>query len=127
MAVADRILSAPSNLEPRRATLTDALDPSDRRPLDRVLATYFPGPHSYTGEDVVEISGHGSPVILRQIVRAATLAGARLAEPGEFTFRAFLRGRSIWCRRKPFTTSLPRLRRGRPGSPSISWKEPLRR
>ena len=93
VAVADRILSAPSNLEPRRATLTDALDPSDRRPLDRVLATYFPGPHSYTGEDVVEISGHGSPVILRQIVRAATLAGARLAEPGEFTFRAFLRGR----------------------------------
>ena len=66
---------------------------SDRRPLDRVLATYFPGPRSYTGEDVVEISGHGSPVILRQIVCAATVAGARLAEPGEFTFRAFLRGR----------------------------------
>lgn len=92
-AVAGAILSAPSRLEPRRATLTDALDPADRRPLDRVLATYFPRPRSYTGEDVVEISGHGSPVILRQIVAAAAAAGARLAEPGEFTFRAFLHGR----------------------------------
>ncbi len=91
--VAAAILAGPLRLEPRRATLTDALDPVDHRPMDRVLATYFPGPRSYTGEDVVEISGHGSPVILRQIVRAATVAGARLAEPGEFTFRAFLRGR----------------------------------
>lgn len=91
--VAAAILSGPRRLEPRRATLADALDPADRRPLDRVLATYFPGPRSYTGEDVVEISGHGSPVILRRIVEAATAAGARLAEPGEFTFRAFLRGR----------------------------------
>ena len=93
VAVAGTILSTSSGLEPRRATLTDAVDPADRRPLDRVLATYFPGPRSYTGEDVIEISGHGSPVILRQIVAAATAAGARLAEPGEFTFRAFLRGR----------------------------------
>ncbi len=91
--IAAAILSAPSSLEPRRATLTAALDPTDRQPIDRVLATYFPGPRSYTGEDVVEISGHGSPVILRRIVVAATAAGARLAEPGEFTFRAFLRGR----------------------------------
>lgn len=91
--VAAAILSAPSGLEPRRATLTAVLDPAGRRPLDQVLATYFPAPRSYTGEDVVEISGHGSPVILRQIVAAATGAGARLAEPGEFTFRAFLNGR----------------------------------
>ena len=91
--IAGRILSTSSRLTPRRATLADALDPADSRPLDRVLATYFPGPRSYTGEDVVEISGHGSPVILRQIVAAATAAGARLAEPGEFTLRAFLRGR----------------------------------
>ncbi len=91
--VATAILSGPSSLEPRRATLADALDPIDRRPIDRVLATYFPRPRSYTGEDVVEISGHGSPVILRRIVEAATAAGARLAEPGEFTLRAFLRGR----------------------------------
>ena len=91
--VAAAVLSGPPRLEPRRATLTDAVEPNGRRAIDRVLATYFPGPRSYTGEDVVEISGHGSPVILRRIVEAATAAGARLAEPGEFTFRAFLRGR----------------------------------
>ena len=93
VGIATAILSGPSSLEPRRATLTDALDPIDRRPIDRVLATYFPRPRSYTGEDIVEISGHGSPVILRRIVEAATAAGARLAQPGEFTLRAFLRGR----------------------------------
>ena len=91
--IAAAVLSGPPHLEPRRATLTDAVEPNGRRAIDRVLATYFPGPHSYTGEDVVEISGHGSPVILRRIVEAATAAGARLAAPGEFTFRAFLRGR----------------------------------
>jgi tRNA modification GTPase len=57
---------------------------------DQVVLTYFVSPASYTGEDVVEISAHGSPVILRSILRAAIAAGARLAEPGEFTLRAFL-------------------------------------
>src|SRR5262249_46030674 len=52
-----------------------------------------PKPHSYTTDDVVEISAHGSPVVLRHIVELATAAGARLAEPGEFTMRAFLNGR----------------------------------
>ena len=61
--------------------------------LDTVVATFFPGPHSYTGQDVVEISAHGSPVVLRQIVEAAIGAGARLAQPGEFTLRAFLSGK----------------------------------
>jgi tRNA modification GTPase len=58
-----------------------------------VVATFFPAPHSYTAEDVVEISAHGSLALLREIVRAAIDAGARLAEPGEFTLRAFLNGR----------------------------------
>jgi tRNA modification GTPase len=58
-----------------------------------VVATYFPAPHSYTAEDVVEISAHGSMALLREIARAAIDAGARLAEPGEFTLRAFLNGR----------------------------------
>ena len=57
---------------------------------DRVVITYFQTPSSYTGEDVIEISAHGSPVVLEAIVRAAVDAGARLAEPGEFTLRAFL-------------------------------------
>ena len=57
---------------------------------DHVVVTLFPGPHSYTGETVAEISAHGSPVVLSAIVRAAVDAGARMAEPGEFTLRAFL-------------------------------------
>lgn len=57
---------------------------------DQVVLTYFVAPASYTGEDVVEISAHGSPVVLDSILRASISAGARLAEPGEFTFRAFL-------------------------------------
>ena len=59
----------------------------------RSSSTYFPAPASYTGDDVVELSAHGSPVVLRAIVAAAIGAGARLAEPGEFTLRAFLNGR----------------------------------
>ncbi|MBI1955300.1 MAG: tRNA uridine-5-carboxymethylaminomethyl(34) synthesis GTPase MnmE [Acidobacteria bacterium] len=61
--------------------------------IDRVLATYFRKPHSYTAEDVVEISCHGSPVVLQFLIGRCLWAGARLAEPGEFTLRAFLNGR----------------------------------
>jgi tRNA modification GTPase len=61
--------------------------------IDHVVATYFPAPQSYTRDDVVELSAHGSPVVLRSIVAAAMSSGARLAEPGEFTLRAFLNGR----------------------------------
>ena len=61
--------------------------------LDQVVATFFQAPRSYTTEDVVEISCHGSPVVLRYAVERSIEAGARLAEPGEFTLRAFLRGR----------------------------------
>jgi tRNA modification GTPase len=61
--------------------------------IDQVLVTYFPAPASYTGDDVIEISAHGSPVVLRAIVAAAIDAGARLAEPGEFTLRAFVNRR----------------------------------
>ena len=88
------VLRAGGELQPRQATLTSVVAAAaPGRPLDQVVATYFPGPASYTGEDVVEISGHGSPVLLRQIVEAVVRAGARLAEPGEFTLRAFVNGR----------------------------------
>jgi tRNA modification GTPase len=70
-------------LEPRHATFAKRAD-------DHVVVTLFDAPRSYTGEHVVEISAHGSPVVLNAIVRAAVDAGARLAEPGEFTLRAFL-------------------------------------
>ncbi len=61
--------------------------------LDEIVVTFFAAPHSYTSEDVVEVAMHGSPVLLRYALEQATGAGARLAEPGEFTERAFLSGR----------------------------------
>jgi tRNA modification GTPase len=61
--------------------------------IDEGVVTYFAKPHSYTTDDIVEISAHGSPVVLRHIVELCIAAGARLAEPGEFTMRAFLNGR----------------------------------
>jgi tRNA modification GTPase len=78
--------------EPRRATLT-TLRAADGACIDRTVVTLFPAPHSYTGDDVVEVSAHGSPVVLDAILRAAVGAGARLAAPGEFTLRAYLNGR----------------------------------
>ena len=61
--------------------------------LDIALAVFFPGPHSFTGEDVVEIHLHGNPVVVETVVRAACVAGAVPAEPGEFSRRAFHRGK----------------------------------
>ncbi len=61
--------------------------------IDEVVVTYFAKPHSYTTDDIIEISAHGSPVVLRHIVELCVAGGARLAEPGEFTMRAFLNGR----------------------------------
>jgi tRNA modification GTPase len=61
--------------------------------IDEVVVTFFQKPHSYTTDDVIEISAHGSPVVLRHIVELALARGARLAEPGEYTMRAFLNGR----------------------------------
>ena len=65
----------------------------DEQRIDEVVVTYFAKPHSYTTDDIIEISAHGSPVVLRHIVELCIAAGARLAEPGEFTMRAFLNGR----------------------------------
>jgi tRNA modification GTPase len=62
----------------------------DGRPIDSGIALYFPAPSSYTGEDVLELQGHGGPVVMRMLLRRCVELGARLAEPGEFTRRAFL-------------------------------------
>jgi len=70
-----------------------AVDPATGEPLDEVLLTVFRAPHSYTGEDTVELSCHGGPAILRKILNAALDAGAHPPEAGEFTKRAFLNGR----------------------------------
>ncbi len=77
-------------VEPRSA---DALSREEACRIDEVVVTYFPKPHSYTTDDIIEIAAHGSPVVLRHIVEMCIAAGARLAEPGEFTMRAFLNGR----------------------------------
>ena len=90
-AIARRLTARTSPLPPRHATF--AKISVGHTPIDHVVATFFPGPKSYTGDDTVEFSAHGSVVILRAIVAAAADAGARLAEPGEFTLRAFLNGR----------------------------------
>lgn len=77
----------------RRAHLLDLDAAGAGAVLDEAVVTFFAEPHSYTAEDVVEIATHGSPVILESVLRNAVAAGARLAEPGEFTQRAFLSGR----------------------------------
>jgi tRNA modification GTPase len=77
----------------RIPTLGNVFEPETGQTLDQVLVTYFRAPKSFTREDVVEISCHGSPVILKAILELLLRSGARLATPGEFTLRAFLRGR----------------------------------
>jgi tRNA modification GTPase len=74
---------------PRRASFREFHDP-DGQMLDRGIALYFPAPHSFTGEEVLELHGHGGPVVVAGIVDAAVAMGARPAEPGEFSRRAFL-------------------------------------
>ncbi|HEX3249243.1 MAG TPA: tRNA uridine-5-carboxymethylaminomethyl(34) synthesis GTPase MnmE [Pyrinomonadaceae bacterium] len=80
-------------VEDRRATLTTLTRPRDNEKLDQVLLTCFRAPHSLTGEDVVEISCHGSPAVIRNIIDATLELGAVLAGPGEFTLRALSNGK----------------------------------
>ncbi len=85
--------SNPKSLFPRRFTYGCVVDPETGQTVDEVMAVYMPAPRTYTREDVVEIHGHGGPAPLRLILELALRYGARLAGPGEFTLRAFLRGR----------------------------------
>lgn len=82
----------PDPLPARRPLLVTLVDAAGEA-VDRGLLTYFPGPASYTGEDMAEFSGHGNPRLVERILAAASAAGARPAEPGEFTLRAFLNGK----------------------------------
>lgn len=83
---------AVADLKPRIATVCLFRD-FDGSAIDQGLAIYFPGPHSFTGEDVLELHGHGGPVVLDRLLNRIIQSGARLAEPGEFTERAFLNGK----------------------------------
>jgi tRNA modification GTPase len=91
-AIAEKILKRPPDWKPWTATLADLID-AEFRVIDHVVVTYFAAPRSYTAEDVVEIACHGSPVVLSHAFEQACNAGARLAEPGEFTLRAYVNGR----------------------------------
>ena len=90
---AGALLACGAALQPRHATLTRVTSDDGAGAVDEVVATFFPAPHSYTGEHVVEITGHGSPVLLQAMLKRAIVSGARLAEPGEFTLRSFLNGK----------------------------------
>jgi tRNA modification GTPase len=91
--IVEPLLRLKHQLETGRATFCELLDVHTGERIDEVVTTYFEKPHSYTTEDVVEISAHGSPVVLEYIVEQAMAGGARVAEPGEFTMRGFLHGR----------------------------------
>jgi tRNA modification GTPase len=100
VAIAEQLVRLRGPLEHGRARLADVLDPEpgsapseDKARIDEALVTWFAQPNSYTAEDLVEIAAHGSPVVLNLLLRQALALGARLAEPGEFTQRAFLSGR----------------------------------
>jgi len=111
VSIAQPMLRLTHTLEPGRAVFGELVEPEPKNyaqsaaihpaeldgasgaRIDEVVVTYFQKPHSYTTDDIVEISAHGSPVVLRHIVELALARGARLAEPGEFSMRAFLNGR----------------------------------
>jgi tRNA modification GTPase len=91
--IAEAMLRLRNSLEPQMARFAEVINIPDGTKLDDAVVTWFAAPRSYTGEDIVEIAAHGSPVVLEAMVRQAVAMGARLAEPGEFTRRAFLNGR----------------------------------
>ena len=96
LSIAEQLVRLRSPLVPARARLADIPD-SERDDansrIDEALVTWFAAPNSYTSEDLVEIAAHGSPIVLNLLLKQALALGARLAEPGEFTQRAFLSGR----------------------------------
>jgi tRNA modification GTPase len=92
--IAAQLLRLRQPLEHTRARLADVLDETEPpESIDEAMVTFFASPNSYTGDDLVEIAAHGSPVVLDLLLRRAIELGARLAEPGEFTERAFLAGK----------------------------------
>ena len=94
--IAAQLVRLRQPLEHARARLAEVLDDeagAEAAAIDVAVVTFFAAPHSYTAEDLVEIAAHGSPVVLELLLKRALKQGARLAEPGEFTQRAFLSGK----------------------------------
>lgn len=88
-----RAAGGPPRFRPRFLHFGHIVDPAGGGPVDEVLVAFMPGPHSYTRQDVVEIQAHGGPAPLQRILQLVLAGGARLAEAGEMTLRAFLNGR----------------------------------
>ncbi len=93
LTIAQSVCSGDGQWVDRRVSVRRVVD-HEQEPIDQVLAVWMKGPHSFTGEDVVEISAHGNPVILAAIIDCLIAAGARPARPGEFTRQALLNGRA---------------------------------
>jgi tRNA modification GTPase len=95
VAIAEQLVRLHHPLEHARVRVADVVDSEDTEAerIDEAIVTFFAAPNSYTAEDLVEIAAHGSPVVLDLLLRRALDLGARLAEPGEFTQRAFLSGK----------------------------------
>ena len=91
--IAEPLVRLKRPLEAGRAVFGELIDSQTGERIDEVVVTFFEKPHSYTTEDIIEISAHGSPVVQAHVVEQAMARGARLAEPGEFTMRSFLHGR----------------------------------
>jgi len=92
-SIAAQLVRVRQPLDPGRARLAEVLDESRDQQIDEAMVTLFAAPNSYTGDDLIEIAAHGSPVVLDLLLRRSLALGARLAEPGEFTQRAFLAGK----------------------------------
>ncbi|CAN5722237.1 tRNA uridine-5-carboxymethylaminomethyl(34) synthesis GTPase MnmE [soil metagenome] len=93
LAMASGLTGGAFSPAPRMAVLRQIVEPATGEPIDEALITYFRGPSSFTGEDIIEISCHGSPVVLRRVIDLCLAAGARMADPGEFSLRALANGR----------------------------------
>lgn len=93
IAIADQVFSKNLTAQNSHTLHFGSIRDEQNRLLDEVVVSLFVGPHSYTGEHVVEVSCHGSPYIIQQLIQLFVRQGARLAQPGEFTLRAFLNGR----------------------------------
>jgi len=92
-SITEQLTAGQPPLVPRMASLRRICRPGDTEPLDEGIVLAMHGPHSYTGEDTVELQLHGSPLLLDRVLEACLACGARLARPGEYTFRALMAGK----------------------------------
>ena len=110
------------SLPARHATLADFLG-ADGEVIDRGIALFFVAPHSYTGEDVLELQGHGGPVVLGRLLNRCVELGARVAAPGEFTQRAYLNDKLDLAQAEAVADLIEARRPRRPARPYVRCRE----